>query len=181
MPMPTALVMGGGWGLVKDEAFLSHLIRWREQIQIIICLGSNEKAMAVLTEDERFQHPNIRLLSFTKEIDMWMDVSDVLITKPGGMTCTEGLAKGIPMLFYKPIPGQEEENVQYFTQHGFGEQIKSAETVDHWIQLLLRNYPDVLKRRKAVTRKIKQYNPADCSQAIMQILQQYDADPVLLC
>lgn len=171
--MPTVLVMGGGWGLLKDEDFLSHLALWRDQIQLIICLGNNEKAMLSCSEDERFQHPNIRLLGFTKEIDKWMDVSDLLITKPGGMTCTEGLAKGIPMLFYKPIPGQEEENLQYFTQHGFGERITSADTVDHWFQLLIDHYPDLCKRRPFVKQESdKQYNPVDCSQAIMDILQQ---------
>lgn len=45
-----------------------------------------------------------------------MDVSDLLITKPGGMTCTEAMAKGIPMLFYEPLPGQEEENLHYFAE-----------------------------------------------------------------
>lgn len=174
-PIPAVLVMGGGFGLVDDESFLGHLTRWREKIQLTICLGHNDKAMLELAEDERFRHPHIRLLGFTKEIDKWMDVSDLLITKPGGMTCTEGLAKGIPMLFYKPIPGQEEENLQYFAQHGLGEQIKSAETIDHWFQLLIDHYPDVLQRREELSRGIAPYNPAHCSQAIVEVLQQIGA------
>ncbi|MCZ8512610.1 glycosyltransferase [Paenibacillus filicis] len=170
-PLPTVLVMGGGWGLVKQENFLNHLTRWRDRIQLVVCLGSNGKALSTLSADERFRHPNIRLLGFTKEIDKWMDVSDLLITKPGGMTCTEGLTKGIPMLFYKPIPGQEEENLQYFTQHGFGEQIKSAETIDHWLQLLIERYPDVVQQRQLLTGAAAGYNPANCPQAVMNILR----------
>ncbi|WP_284643948.1 MGDG synthase family glycosyltransferase [Paenibacillus silviterrae] len=169
-PMPTVLVMGGGWGLVKDEDFLPYLTRWRNRIQLIICLGSNEKALDTMSEDPRFQHDNIRLLGFTNEIDKWMDVSDLLITKPGGMTCTEGLAKGIPMLFYKPIPGQEEENLQYFTQHGFGQQITSAETIDHWFELLLMRYPELLQRRAMLTERQSKPQVKDCSQAIMEML-----------
>jgi processive 1,2-diacylglycerol beta-glucosyltransferase len=169
-PMPTVLVMGGGWGLLKDEDFMPYLTNWKEQIQLIICLGSNEKALAAMSEDPRFQHKNIHLMGFTTEINKLMDVSDLLITKPGGMTCTEGLAKGIPMLFYKPIPGQEEENLQYFSQHGFGEQIKSADTIDHWFELLLDRYPEVLQRRAMLTAKLNKSSPKDCSQAIMDIL-----------
>ncbi|WP_256831562.1 MULTISPECIES: glycosyltransferase [unclassified Paenibacillus] len=169
--LPTVLVMGGGWGLVKNEDFLTDLIRWRDRIQLVVCLGSNEKALAELKKDERFRHPHIRLLGFTKEIDKWMEVSDLLITKPGGMTCTEGLAKGIPMLFYKPIPGQEEENLQYFTQHGFGEPIKSAETVAHWFRFLVEHYPDLEKRRGSLRRRTDAYHPADCSRAIINMLQ----------
>jgi len=168
--MPTVLIMGGGWGLIHKEEFLQYLVRWREQIQLIICLGNNEKALHLLSGDERFNHENIKLLGFTREIDKWMDVSDLLITKPGGMTCTEGLAKGIPMLFYKPIPGQEEENLQYFAQHGFGEQIKSAETIDHWFKLLVDRYPEVQKRRAYLHEQANGYRPSDCTNAIMEIV-----------
>lgn len=170
--MPTVLVMGGGWGLMNNSEMLSYFTDWREKIQLIICLGSNDKALTSLSEDKRFQHENIRLMGFTNEIDKWMDVSDLLITKPGGMTCTEGLAKGIPMLFYNPIPGQEEENLQYFTQHGFGEQIKSEATIDHWLKLLVDGYPEVLKRRARFSHHPNSYNPTDCTQAIMEILNQ---------
>lgn len=170
--MPTVLVMGGGWGLINNEEFLQYMMDWREQIQLILCMGNNEKALQLLSADKRFHHENIRLLGFTREVDKWMDIADLLITKPGGMTCTEGLAKGIPMLFYKPIPGQEEENVQYFTQHGFGEQIKSAETIDHWFKLLVDQYPEVQERRAYLHKQANSYKPADCTNAIMEMLMQ---------
>ncbi|UQZ83893.1 Processive diacylglycerol beta-glucosyltransferase [Paenibacillus konkukensis] len=169
--MPTVLIMGGGWGLMDSEPFLQHFTRWRDRIQLILCLGNNEKALQALSEDERFRHENIRLLGFTKEVDKWMDVSDLLITKPGGMTCTEALAKGIPMLFYKPIPGQEEENLQYFTEHGFGEQIRSEETIEYWFKLLISRYPDMQKRRIRLNPQTSGYNPMNSIHAIMDILQ----------
>lgn len=174
-PIPTVLIMGGGWGLLKESEFLPDLLRWRDRIQLVVCLGSNQKAMSALSADPRFQHENVRLLGFTREIDQWMEVSDLLITKPGGMTCTEGLAKGIPMLFYKPIPGQEEENLQYFTQHGFGEPIKSAETIDHWFGLLLERYPELSKRRDdaAAGRGNGPYRPHHCSYSIIKLLDHH--------
>jgi processive 1,2-diacylglycerol beta-glucosyltransferase len=171
--MPTVLIMGGGWGVMNTAEFMRYLAEWRDKIQLVICLGSNKKALSALSEDERFRHDNIRLMGFTKEIDKWMEVSDLLITKPGGMTCTEGLAKGIPMLFYKPIPGQEEENLQYFKQHGLGEEITSEATIDYWLQLLVERYPKVRKPRAASPgQQGTPYNPTDCSQAIMEILNQ---------
>jgi processive 1,2-diacylglycerol beta-glucosyltransferase len=168
--MPTVLIMGGGWGLMNNKETMRYFTDWREKIQLIICLGNNEKALAELSVDERFQHENIRLLGFTREVDKWMDVSDLLITKPGGMTCTEALSKGIPMLFYKPIPGQEEENLQYFTQRGFGEEITSEATIDHWFQTLVDRYPGKQKRNEYADPDVNAYNPTDCSQAIMEIL-----------
>ncbi|WP_409344120.1 MGDG synthase family glycosyltransferase [Paenibacillus sp. MBLB4367] len=170
--MPTALIMGGGWGLINNEELLHYATRWRDKIQLIFCMGSNEKARQKLAEDERFKHPNVHLLGFTKEIDKLMDVSDLLITKPGGMTCTEGMAKGIPMLFYSPIPGQEEENCHYFIANGFGDQLDSPGTIDIWFERLLREYPDFVSRHRDFLRQQSlSYSPQQCSQAIMALLQ----------
>lgn len=167
-PLPTALIMGGGWGLLSNEKLLEDVVKWRDQMQLIFCLGNNLKALAKLSEHPSFQHENIRLMGFTREIDKLMDVSDLLITKPGGMTCTEGLAKGIPMLFYDPIPGQEEENVQYFTDQGFGEKITSAETIDRWFSHLLDRYPEMSGRQSSPESRL--YKPAECSQMILDCL-----------
>jgi processive 1,2-diacylglycerol beta-glucosyltransferase len=133
-------------------------------------MGNNEKLRQELAEQAEFQHPNIHLLAFTREIDKLMDVSDLLITKPGGMTCSEGLAKGIPMLFYSPLPGQEEENCQYFTEQGLGEQIKSLETIDSCFENLVRHYPLIQERRAAMMQDWPISNPNPCTLAIMQMM-----------
>lgn len=170
-PLPTVLVMGGGWGLIGGDSLSEHLVTWRDRIQFIFCLGNNEKALAKLAMDARYQHPNIHLLGFTQEIGKLMEASDLLVTKPGGMTCSEGLAKSIPMLFYDPIPGQEEENVHYFTQLGFGEPIRSADTIANWLSMLASRYTDVEAKRVSNYHKKKMYLPsADCSEVIMQLL-----------
>lgn len=77
-----------------------------------------------------------------------MDASDLLITKPGGMTCTEGQAKGIPMLFYNAIPGQEEKNSQYFVELGLAEMLNPG-VVDKWFSMLLSEYAGFGDRRSA--------------------------------
>lgn len=88
---------------MNDEVIHRSLTQWRENIQFIFCLGHNDKIRRKMQLDPRFNHPNIHIFGFTREIDKLMEVSNLLITKPGGMTCTEGLAKGIPMLFHKPL------------------------------------------------------------------------------
>jgi processive 1,2-diacylglycerol beta-glucosyltransferase len=169
-PMPTVLVMGGGWGLMKQEELLKYMVAWRDQIQFIFVLGNNQKARDEMEEDPAFAHENIKLIGFTREVDKLMEISDLLITKPGGMTCTEALAKGLPMLFHEAIPGQEEENAQYFTSNGFGEQLKSVETIDYWFNRLVLQYGDVLHRRRMLTQMLQKYNPEDCSRAIIQMV-----------
>lgn len=100
-----------------------------------------------------------------------MEVSDLLITKPGGMTCSEGLAKGIPMLFHNPIPGQEEENVHYFTAKGLGELITSLDVVVKWMNTLLHHYPEVVQKREQHLAEIAKVHPMESAQCIMNLLQ----------
>jgi len=168
--LPTVLVMGGGWGFMKDEAVNSLLASYRNEIQIIFCFGNNTKQLEKMKKDQRYIHPNIHLLGFTREVDKLMEVSDLLITKPGGMTCTEGLAKGIPMLFHKPLPGQEEENSQYFSSQGWGTEIHSLSDIEGWIHRLLYNYAEVLRTREEVLKHIAKYHPMQSAQAILDLL-----------
>ncbi|CAH1206923.1 MULTISPECIES: MGDG synthase family glycosyltransferase [Paenibacillus] len=168
--MPTVLVMGGGWGMLSDEVINQFLTRWHEDIQIIFCLGRNDKARTDMEQNPTYQKENIHIMGYTKEIDKLMEVSDLLITKPGGMTCSEGLAKGIPMLFHNPIPGQEEENVQYFTSRGLGESISSFDVIVKWMNRLLHKYPDIVRRRKRHLAQIAKYHPLQSAQSILDLL-----------
>nr|WP_280521368.1 glycosyltransferase [Paenibacillus mangrovi] len=169
--MPTVMVMGGGWGIMSDEVINNFLTHWRDDVQILFCLGNNEKALKKLKQDPRYNHPNIRLSGFTQEVDKLMEVSDLLVTKPGGMTCTEGLAKGIPMLFHHPLPGQEEENCHYFTAQGLGEPITSLEVIVKWMNSLTNELDTIRQRRNEHLQGIARYHPMESAQSIIEMLE----------
>jgi UDP-N-acetylglucosamine:LPS N-acetylglucosamine transferase len=169
--MPTALVMGGGWGILYEDSALTYMTKWRETTQLIYCVGTNDKMKEKLLEDPLFRHPNIRILGFTREISKLMDAADLLVTKPGGMTCTEGMSKGLPMLFYEPIPGQEEENCEYFISNGYGELLDSNETVDKWFKLIQEPYAADHFRETLLRKSSQQYDPTRCPRAVLRQLQ----------
>lgn len=168
--MPTVLVMGGGWGIIKQIDFLEYIASWREKVQIIICLGDNHEAREQLQASPVFQHQNIRILGFTNKVDQLMDVSDLLITKPGGMTCTEAMAKRIPMLFYDAIPGQEEENLQYFISNGYAEKIEGYETLDRWLHMLINDRSEYEHKLALIHQKLNEYRPQLCTEKILQFM-----------
>ncbi|RCX20535.1 processive 1,2-diacylglycerol beta-glucosyltransferase [Fontibacillus phaseoli] len=173
--IPTVLIMGGGWGLLFKDELMARLSQWKEKIQIVYCLGSNEKLAAKLRGHPELQHHNVKVLGYTSEISKWMDASDLLITKPGGMTCTEGLAKGVHMLFYESIPGQEDKNREYFIKIGCGDELSSAEILDLWFGKIstarkigggfskIRTYPDT-----------SFYRPDRCARKIADLLSPMD-------
>jgi len=169
--MPTVLIMGGGWGIIYENSALAYMTSWRESTQLIFCVGSNEKMRDKLLADSRFLHPNIRIIGFTREINKLMDAADLLVTKPGGMTCTEGMSKGIPMLFYEPIPGQEEENCDYFIQNGFGQMLDSTDTADRWLKLIHDRDAREQNRGELLSKRNEQYDPLTCPQAVLRLMQ----------
>ncbi|MWV44553.1 UDP-N-acetylglucosamine--LPS N-acetylglucosamine transferase [Paenibacillus sp. HJL G12] len=173
--MPTILIMSGGWGVSFNKEMINLLISWADQIQLVFCTGSNEKLLQKMKNSPVLSHPHIHLLGYTKNIDQWMDVSDLLITKPGGMTCTEGLAKGIPMLFYEVIPGQEEENGQYFVELGSAEMIHDPYVLHRWKHRLIHEYEQVERSRlKSLVSAEPGSEPFYCAQQVLELLKHED-------
>ena len=84
--------------------------------RVIAITGHNEKLYENLQSEFKGEDRLI-LIGFTDQVSDYMDASDVLLTKPGGLSSTEALAKGIALVHTAPIPGCESENVQFFTEH----------------------------------------------------------------
>src|ERR1019366_766977 len=116
---PTILVMGGSQGLGPLQDLVDQL--HRHAFQCLITAGVNRDLFRSL--QKRYgKDRRIRIFGYTKMVNQLMDASDLLITKPGGLTSSEALAKGLPMIITNPIPGQEERNARYLLKHGVAEQ-----------------------------------------------------------
>lgn len=146
--IPSILIMGGGWGLMFGRDIMDALTARLDEVQLIFCMGSNDRMIDRMKRNPKLRHPNVQILGYRSDIDKLMEVSDLLITKPGGMTCTEAMAKGIPMLFYKAIPGQEEKNCQFFVELGLGEVLDDGAVVDRWVSMLRREYGKLQRQRQ---------------------------------
>ncbi|WP_159887254.1 MGDG synthase family glycosyltransferase [Paenibacillus puerhi] len=132
------LVMGGGWGLMTEET--RSLIRSplvRERMQLVFLCGSNGKAKRLLEKELASRPtPHVRILGFVDDIHRWMGAADLLLTKPGGLTTSEAIAARLPMLLYKPIPGQEEENAGMLEEAGVAVRAsKKRELLDQLMEL----------------------------------------------
>ncbi|WP_028545770.1 UDP-N-acetylglucosamine--LPS N-acetylglucosamine transferase [Paenibacillus taiwanensis] len=171
--LPTVMIMGGGWGLSMDDEYLTYMTRWRDHVQLLFCMGSNQKMIQRMKQDPNFKHPNIHIYGYTHEISTIMDASDLLVTKPGGMTCTEGMMKGIPMLFYSPLPGQEEENCDYFIDRGYGERLTDKMTMKKWLDQLTAE-PNVISEWRQ-TRQLSEDELKRCSHEVLRLLQLEEA------
>ena len=115
--LPSVLIMGGGLGLGPFKAIAKELDALEANFQIIVVCGKNKSLHEwFLNNRKGFKKP-IFSFGYTNHIHKIMDFSDIVITKAGGITVSEALAKGLCIIVTNPIPGQEERNVQHLLKH----------------------------------------------------------------
>lgn len=124
-------------------------------MQIIAIAGKNEKMKSKFEEIVSANNASSRItvLSFTDKVPELMSISDLVVSKPGGMTTTESLASGLPMIIINPIPGQEEENAEFLEDKGVGIWLKKNDNVAKVLNSLLLDN-DKLNKMKENTKLI---------------------------
>lgn len=100
--------------------------------QIIAICGSSKKQLEKLKK-ERMRHKTLKL-GYTDKVNVVMDASDIIITKPGGLSTSEALSKDLPMFFSKPIRGHEERNLAFLTENGAAIAVTDETPVDELIK-----------------------------------------------
>ncbi len=116
--LPTILIMGGGQGLGPIKTIVRSLEKLNLELQEIIVAGTNTKLYKSLKRKIKKYKKKILIFGYVDNINELMSISDVIITKPGGITIAEALAKKLPMVIIRPIPGQETNNTHYLTKKG---------------------------------------------------------------
>lgn len=167
----TILFFGGGeFGLGKERTvqILDSLIRNVPDYQIVAISGKNEKMKKKF--EEIVFHENVedrvRILGFTDKVPELMKISNIVVTKPGGLTTSESLASGLPILVISPIPGQEEENAQFLEEKGVGIWLKKEADPDEIIKDLFKNENKINEMKE----KVKNLAKRDSTENICEIL-----------
>ena len=144
----TILLMGGGAGLGSLDTIAARLLALDGGFQLIVLAGKNAAALAAL-QKLAAQYPG-RLLAqgFTSEVERLMACADLVITKPGGLTTSECLALGLPMIVNSPIPGQEERNADYLLEQGVALKAFDGVTLEYRVRHLL-DHPEQLQAMRA--------------------------------
>ncbi len=120
--MPVILISTGGFGVGPVVETVESVMLCRQQFQTVVLCGKNEKLRAQLTRyasERSIIFPATFIRSDTRIIcRVYMAAADLMIGKSGGLTSSECLASGLPMLIVSPIPGQEERNANHLLEHG---------------------------------------------------------------
>jgi processive 1,2-diacylglycerol beta-glucosyltransferase len=131
----TLLVLGGGFGLGPVAEILSELDKVATPIQTLVVCGRNEKLRKALRTKSR-RHPT-HILGFVDNMHELMAAAHLLVTKPGGLTTSEALALGRPLIILDPIPGQEAANSDFLLERGAAIKINRVEDLPFRLENLI--------------------------------------------
>ncbi len=171
---PTILIMGGGQGLGPIEDLIYAINTIEKSFQVIIACGTNKKLKKWLEKRKVLFRKKMAILGYTRQVEMLMGISDIIVTKPGGLTTAEALAKSLPIVIIKPIPGQEEKNTEFLLSEGVAVKAKSPLDAAVLIEKLLNN-SEKLKNMKAAAKKHAQpHSASKIADLTMKLLKQKD-------
>lgn len=152
----TILVMGGGLGLGSINRIVKELDRKFRNIQIIAIAGRNEKLEFKLKN--LVTRNNLVVYGFINNIHELIEISDIIITKPGGVTVAEVLSREKPLIIFSPIPGQESDNAEFLLNNGVAATTSDIEKIPLLINQILNNEIRIESMRKLSAYLKKPYS-----------------------
>lgn len=137
----TILLSAGGFGVGSVDALIASLLSMQHRVQVVAICGRNEELKKRLTRMAARAKPDATVLlkpfGFTKEMDELMTASDIVLGKPGGLTTSEALAKGLVFVIVNPIPGQEERNSDHLLERAVGIRCNNLPVLSYKLDRLL--------------------------------------------
>ncbi|SDX51235.1 glycosyltransferase [Paenibacillus sp. CF384] len=178
---PTVLVMGGGNGLMGQEigeTLCLSLARKELNAQLIFVCGNNDKLRLQLTKLKFAHKLPIVVTGFTDRVPELMAASDLLLTKSGGLTSSEALAVGLPMLIFKPLPGQEIDNANFLRSCGAAIHIEDEADLLATMRMLLRSPGRLEMMRKQAKKASKPYSAEAAAGLVAELIAQSNKQTV---
>jgi processive 1,2-diacylglycerol beta-glucosyltransferase len=157
---PTFLLMLGGAGMGTMSRLARRLLTIGEDFQLIALAGKNPRLLSELQRLAKEHRNKLFPMGYTHSIDRVMAASDLAITKSGGLTTSECLAMGLPMIIVSPIPGQEERNADFLLEHGAALKAYDEAGLEFRVKALLKDR-DKLNAMRENARRLGRGNAAE--------------------
>jgi len=136
---PVVRQLAGGFGVGPIESLFKGLLAIDTPLEIVVVCGKNEKIRAKLDKIALPPRHRAKVIGFTHEMDQLLCAADLVLSKPGGLTTSEILARGAAFAIVNPIPGQESRNSDYLLENGAAVKINNLPTLPLKLAPLLSN------------------------------------------
>jgi processive 1,2-diacylglycerol beta-glucosyltransferase len=150
--VPVVLVMAGAYAMLGGVGDVVRVLaQFPRPVQALVVCGYDRRLEDQVRSRTAHSPHRFQVFGYVDNVEELMTVSDLLVTKAGGVTVSEALAKRLPMLIYRPIPGQEEGNTQFLLDHGAALAPKHPEDLRAALEALLAHPERLAAMRQAVT------------------------------
>lgn len=166
----TILVMAGSMGYGNMSNIIEEIEALHMDFQVLAVCGNNHKQYKKLTESNLPDH--VKIYGFTKEVDLLMDAADCILTKPGGLTVTEAMAKHLPMILVNPIPGQEERNLDFLLNNGIALAVSKNFSIGEALYFLFES-PG---RLRSIEERLAEIGRPNASRTLAEFILHFDQD-----
>ena len=166
--------VGGEFGLGRKRTSLVFraLIRLFKNFQVVAISGKNKRMNSKLKKivDLYNASDRVKVLDYTNKVPELMSISNVVITKPGGLTTTESLVSNLPLILINPIPGQEEENADFLVRNGVAIWIKKKDNIARILKNLYRHPEKIEEMRSHIPDLAKPNSTKDICDILMKTI-----------
>lgn len=163
----TILVSAGGFGVGPMEHLVEALSRIQRPVQVLAMCGRNDDLRARVAEQARKNTTSpvqFHALGYTTDMDEYMAASDIIVGKPGGLTTSEALVRGLVFVIVNPIPGQEERNADHLLERGAAIRCNNLPVLAWKIEQLL----DDTERWRTMQRNVQRLAMPHATDTIVQ-------------
>ncbi len=163
------LIMGGGYGIgdIKNDARI--LLEKDIKSEVFVVCGNNKELYSDMQKLKKNHYGDrLHFCGFTHDMHILMNMSDIIITKPGGVTITEAMAAELPIVIREYLPGQEEKNTEFILNHHLG--IYAAE--DSSFLAYLEMMKNDVTYRKGIIESIKDTRKSNTLEDIYQLMKE---------
>ncbi|WP_028454062.1 MGDG synthase family glycosyltransferase [Chitinilyticum litopenaei] len=171
----TVLLLSGGFGVGPLLAMLDSFGADDAGLSVVVVAGRNAELEAACRARAATMATPVTVYGFVSNIHELMDAADLVVTKPGGLTTNEILAKGKPMALVAPIPGQEQRNCEYLLEEGAAVRLYDAGDAAWFFRTLLDDHARMAAMRAACARIARPQAAADIAAALLAALRMLPA------
>lgn len=171
----TILIMSGGFGTGQVQETTTTVLRTlaehqQQKFTVVVVCGKNEELRQSLLSLSSPANTHLTVLGFLQNIYDYMDAADILVSKAGGLTSSEALAKQLPMIIVNPIPGQETRNSDILIEHGCAWKAHNQANLSYKLRLILEN-PKLLLSARRATKTLAQ--PHASKKILLDVFRQF--------
>jgi processive 1,2-diacylglycerol beta-glucosyltransferase len=170
---PVVLQLAGGFGVGPIEKLYGALLRVEKPLELVVIAGKNEAVKSQLEALPPSDRHRTHILGFTDKIDELMAVADLVVSKPGGLTTSETLARGAAMVIVNPIPGQESRNSDFLLENGAAIKVNNLATLAYKVNGLLDDPTRLARIKDNVARLARPRAAFEVAERSLKLLARF--------